>query len=167
MQSRFKVRVFNETDSERAIKLISDIIVNEFNFKLDPDNLDSDIICIEEHYKESDGGCFWVAESIKIYDNRNYHQIIGTIAIRNLKQFESTAELKRMYVSRQFRKLGIGQKMLETAIDFAKGFGYKRIVLDSSKYLDAARILYVKNGFVDVPRYNDNYRADVFMEKKL
>jgi GNAT superfamily N-acetyltransferase len=163
MQSSFEVRVFNQTDSERAIKLISDIIVNEFNFKLDPDNLDSDIICIEEHYKESDGGCFWVAESIKNYDNRNYYQIIGTIAIRNLKQFESTAELKRMYVSRQFRKLGIGQKMLETAIDF----GYKRIVLDSSKYLDAARILYVKNGFVDIPRYNDNYRADVFMEKKL
>jgi glucose dehydrogenase len=76
--------VYNETDSERAIKLISDIIVNEFNFKLDPDNLDSDIICIEGHYKKSDGGCFWVAES---YDNRNNHQIIGTIAIpTNLQQ---------------------------------------------------------------------------------
>jgi hypothetical protein len=75
MQSGFKVRVYNETDSERAIKLISDIIVNEFNFKLDPDNLDSDIICIEGHYKKSDGGCFWVAESIENYDNRNNHQI--------------------------------------------------------------------------------------------
>jgi RimJ/RimL family protein N-acetyltransferase len=69
----------------------------------------ADIICIEGHYKKSDGGCFWVAESIENYDNRNNHQIIGTIAIRNLKQFESTAELKRMYISRQFRQLGIGQ----------------------------------------------------------
>ena len=57
--------------------------------------------------------------------------------------------------------------MLNTVIDFAKGFGYKRIVLDSSKYLHAARILYLKKGFVDIPRYNNNYRADVFMEKKL
>jgi GNAT superfamily N-acetyltransferase len=167
LQSGFKVRVYNETDSERAIKLISDIIVNEFNFKLDPDNLDSDIICIEGHYKKSDGGCFWAAESIENYDNRNNHQIIGTIAIRNLKQFESTAELKRMYVSRQFRQLGIGHKMLDTAIEFAKGFGYKRIVLDSSKYLHAARILYLEKGFIDIPRYNNNYRADVFMEKRL
>jgi acylphosphatase len=46
LQSGFKVRVYNETDSERAIKLISDIIVNEFNFKLDPDNLDS---CLRQY----------------------------------------------------------------------------------------------------------------------
>ena len=129
--------------------------------------MDSDIVCIEGHYKKSDGGCFWVAESIENYDNRNNHQIIGTIAIRNLKQFDSTAELKRMYVSRQFRQLGIGHKMLDIAIDCAKGFDYTRIVLDSSKYLHAARILYLKKGFVDIPRYNNNYRVDVFMEKKL
>ncbi len=72
-----------------------------------------------------------------------------------------------MYVLRQFRQLGIGQKMLDIAIEFAKSFGYKRIVLDSSKYLYAARHLYLKKGFVDISRYNDNYRANVFMEKKL
>jgi hypothetical protein len=65
-------------------------------------------------YKKSDGAFFCVAESIKNYDNRNYHQVISTIAIRNLKQFDSTAELKRMHVSRQFRKLGIRQKMIGT-----------------------------------------------------
>jgi hypothetical protein len=41
------------------------------------------------------------------------------------------------------------------------------MVLDSSKTLYAARALYLKKGFVDIHRYNDNYRADVFMEKKL
>ena len=30
-----------------------------------------------------------------------------------------------------------------------------------------SRALYLKNGFVDIPRYNDNYKADVFMERKL
>lgn len=108
MESGFKVRVFNNrTDSERVLRLISDIIVNEFEFKLDFDGLDSDIACIEEHYKKSDGGCLWVAESTKNCDNNtntnninnnNNYQIIGTTALRNLKQFESTAELKRMCV---------------------------------------------------------------------
>ena len=172
MESGFKVRIFNNwTDSERVVRLISDIIVNEFKFKLDFDGLDSDVVCIEEHYMKSEGGCFWVAESTKNYDNsnnnNNNHQIIGTTALRTVKQFESTAELKRMYVVRQFRQLGIGQKMLNIAIDFAKSFGYKRIVLDSSKYLYAARRLYLKKGFVDISRYNNNYRANVFMEKKL
>jgi hypothetical protein len=57
--------------------------------------------------------------------------------------------------------------LLDIAIDFAKSLGYSRMVLDSSKMLYAARGLYLKNSFVDIPGYNDNYRADVFMEKKL
>ena len=84
-----------------------------------------------------------------------------------MKQFESTCELKRMYVLRGFRRSGLGQKLLDTAIDFAKSVGYSMIVLDSSKMLYAARALYLKNGFIDIPKYNDNYRADVFMERRL
>jgi ribosomal protein S18 acetylase RimI-like enzyme len=161
-----KIRVFQRNDSERVVELISDIIVNEFNFKLEFDTLDSDILAIEEIYNKSDGGCFWVAESID--DNNTQQQkIVGTIAVRNLKQFESTCELKRMYVLNEFRRLGLGQKLLDIAIDFAKSVGYSSMVLDSSKMLYAARALYLKNGFVDIPRYNDNYRADVFMERKL
>jgi ribosomal protein S18 acetylase RimI-like enzyme len=162
------IRVFQRNDSEGVIKLISNIIVKEFNFKLEFDTSDSDILAIEEIYNKSDGGCFWVAESLDD-DNNNPEQqkIVGTTAIRNLKQFESTCELKRMYVLNEFRRLGLGQKLLDLAIDFARSVGYSRIVLDSSKTLRAARALYLKNGFVDIPKYNDNYRADVFMERKL
>ena len=99
--------------------------------------------------------------------NQQQQKIVGTTAVRNLKQFESTCELKRMYVLNEFRRLGLGQKLLDTAIDFAKSVGYSRMVLDSSKTLYGARALYLKKGFVDIPRYNDNYRADVFMERKL
>ena len=94
-------------------------------------------------------------------------KILGTTAVRNLKQFESTCELKRVYVLRDFRQLGMGQQLLDIAIDFAKSVGYSRIVLDSSKALHVARTLYLKNGFIDIPKYNDNYRADVFMERRL
>jgi GNAT superfamily N-acetyltransferase len=128
--------------------------------------LDSDILAIEEIYNKSDRRCFWVAESIAA-NKIQRQKIVGTTAVRNLKQFESTCELKRMYVLKEFRQLGLGQKLLDIAIDFAKSVGYSRMVLDSSKMLHAARALYLKKGFVDIPKYNDNYRADVFMEKKL
>lgn len=168
MSQGIKIRVFQRNDSQRVIKLISDIIVNEFGFKLEFDTLDSDILAIEEIYNKSAGGCFWVAESL---DDNNPEQqrqkIVGTTAVRNLKQFEFTCELKRMYVLNEFRRLGLGQKLLDIAIDFAKSVGYSRMVLDSSKTLCAARALYLKKGFVDIPKYNDNYRADVFMERKL
>jgi len=164
------IRPFQKSDSDKVIEFISDIIVNEFKFKLEFDTLDSDIVAIDESYNKSNGSCFWVAETVVNDDYSNTQQkqkILGTTAIRNLKQFESTCELKRMYVLRDFRLLGIGQKLLDIAIYFAKSVGYSRIVLDSSKALHAARALYLKNGFVDIHRYNDNYRADVFMERRL
>ncbi len=30
-----------------------------------------------------------------------------------------------------------------------------------------SRNLYLKNGFADIPRYNNDHRADVFMKKKI
>lgn len=164
------IRPFQKSDSDKVIEFISDIIVNEFKFKLEFDTLDSDIFAIDESYNKSNGSCFWVAETVVNDDYSNTQQkqkILGTTAVRNLKQFESTCELKRMYVLRDFRRSGVGQKLLDIAIDFAKSVGYSRIVLDSSKALHPARALYLKNGFVDIPKYNDNYRADVFMERTL
>jgi len=155
LSKAFKIRAFHRNDSERVIRLISDIIVNEFNFKLDFNTLDSDIFDIEENYNKCDGGCFWVAESVD--DNNRQQKIVGTTAVRNLKQFESTCEWR----------LGLGQKLLDIAVGHAKNVGYSKMVLDSSSNLYAARALYLKKGFFDIPRYNDNYRADVFMERKL
>jgi GNAT superfamily N-acetyltransferase len=164
------IRPFQKSDSDKVIEFISEIIVNEFKFKLEFDTLDSDILAIDKSYNKSNGSCFWVAETVVNDDyfiTQQKQKIIGTTAVRNLKQFESTCELKRMYVLRDFRRLGLGQKLLDIAVDFAKSVGYSRMVLDSSKMLYAARALYLESGFVDIPRYNDNYRADVFMERRL
>ena len=82
MSQGIKIRVFQRNDSEIVIELISDIIVNEFGFKLEFDTLDSDILAIEEIYNKSDGGCFWVAESI---DDSNTQAIL-----KETKAFEIT-----------------------------------------------------------------------------
>jgi ribosomal protein S18 acetylase RimI-like enzyme len=93
--------------------------LNEF------DTLDSDILAIDKTYNKSNRCCFWVAETI-VNDDSNTQEkqqkqkLVGTTAVRNLKQFESTCELKRMYVSSDFRRLGLGQKLLYTAIRLCK-----------------------------------------------
>ena len=111
---------------------------------------------------------------VELHDNS---QIFGTIAIRKLKDsvFADTnncnsvaiCELKRMFLAKQYRGLGIGQELLDIALDYAKKIGYSKILLYSSKDLVVSRQLYLKNGFVDIRRYNDDPRADVFMVKKL
>src|SRR6266540_2853768 len=160
------IRKYIEGDRNEVIRLISDVLVNEFKFILDFDKLDSDLAQIEYHYNVTGGGCFWVSELSEkrgVDKRENKKRIVGTTAIRKLDQFdpEMTAELKRMYVSKEYRGLGIGQRMLNRAIDFAKKFGYSRILLDSSHSLIPAGRLYFKNGFIYTSRYNDNYRADV------
>ena len=152
------IRIFQDRDSKQVMRLVSDIIINEFHFslQLEESGLDSDLLHIEQHYNKT-GGCFWVAI--------DGDKLVGTTGVRKLTR--TTCELKRMYVLEQNRRLGIGQEMLEAAIKFARSAGYSRMVLDSSKWLIAARSLYLKNGFVDTEKYNNNYRADVFMQKEL
>jgi putative acetyltransferase len=165
----FRVRELSDNDLESVVNLIADIVVNEFNIQLKLDGFDSDLLNLYQHYNKDNGGCFWVAKKVDNNNNNNNsnNQIVGTAAIRNLRQPVSTCELKRMFVLKRYRGLGIGQMMLDVVFDYAKKSGYSNIYLYSSKDLQTARKLYLKNGFVSIPRYNDDYRADVFMARKL
>ena len=63
------------------------------NLKLEFNTLDSDILEIDKIYNKSNRSCFWVAETVVNDDDySNTHQqkqkILGTTAVRNLKQFE-------------------------------------------------------------------------------
>ncbi len=158
---QIQIRELTPDDSESVYCLISDIVGKEFNVGIDLDGLDYDLLHLEECYNKDDGGCFWVAE------NEHKSKIIGTAAIRSLNQLCSSCELKRLFVSKEYRRLGIGKRLLEVALDFARKVGYSKIFLYSSSDLKAARMLYLENGFVDIPRYNDDDRANVFMQRQL
>jgi hypothetical protein len=59
-----KIRPFQKDDSDKVKEFISNIIVNEFKFKLEFNTLDSDILAVDETYNKFSKGCFWVAETI-------------------------------------------------------------------------------------------------------
>lgn len=103
---------------------------------------------------ENEFDCFWCLLS----DGK----VAGTVAVR--RQDDTTAELKAMYLSRELRGKGCGYKLLDLAVTYSKEKGYKRIVLDSMSKYEAALRLYEKYGFKCISRYNDNQKADVFME---
>lgn len=91
--------------------------------------------------------------------------IIGTVAVKRLSDTE--CELKGLYVYAKYHGMGLGRRLAETAVDFAKGSGYERIVLDTVSTYDKALRLYEKMGFQPIERYNNNENADVFMMKEL
>lgn len=64
---------------------------------------------------------------------------------------ETTAEIARVYTEEQYRGKGLAQVLVNRIIEFAKDFGYKKLVLDTWKESVSARKLYSKMGFKEVP----------------
>jgi putative acetyltransferase len=90
----------------------------------------------------------------------------GCIALQPLGR--EVCEMKRLYVRKQYRKLGIGDSLVEVLLDEARTRGYKKMVLDTLGRLIPAIKLYTKFGFQDTTAYYDNPLKDVvFMEKML
>ncbi len=66
---------------------------------------------------------------------------------------EEIGEIKRMYVNPSFRKIGAGRAILQSLINAAKETGYKKLRLDSPKFMEAAHALYRSVGFAAIPVY--------------
>ena len=92
-------------------------------------------------------------------------KVAGTVAVKKID--DTTCELKALYVDSSLRGQGLGYKLLDAAVSFAREKSFSRIVLDSMSKYEAAAKLYRHYGFTDTARYNDNVYADVFMEMKL
>ena len=72
-------------------------------------------------------------------------EVVGSVALRPIAARE--VELKRMYLRPAFRGRGIGQRLLDIALLWAREHGIERIVLDTTEEMAAARRLYERNGF--------------------
>lgn len=90
---------------------------------------------------------------------------VGCGALRTTAR--GVGEIKRMWVAASARGLGIAQRMIEALEREAASLGLRRLQLDTNHVLVEARALYVRNGYREIPRYNDNPYADHFFEKKL
>ena len=78
-----------------------------------------------------------------------------------------TGEIKRLWVAASARGLGIGQRILTTLEEEARGLGLERLRLDTNKSLIEAQALYAKNGYREVPPFNDDPYPDHWFEKRL
>lgn len=82
-------------------------------------------------------------------------------------------EVKRMYVRPRARKAGIGRRLLFDLLDGARQAGYRRVRLDSVRFMHAAHSLYRSAGFVEIEPYPESeitpefWRHWVFMELEL
>ncbi len=95
----------------------------------------------------------------------------GRVAIgcTGIREWESDiAELKRMYIQPEYRKYGIGRKLLELGIETAQVLKYNKIRLDTLPDMTQAINLYLAFGFYEIPAYRFNpNEGTVYMEKNI
>ena len=62
------------------------------------------------------------------------------------------ARLKRLYVDMEYRRKGLGQRLLDKVVEFCKSKNYKKIILGTLPEMKEAMGLYEKNGFKEFKR---------------
>lgn len=93
-------------------------------------------------------------------------EIVGTVSL--IKIDDTTFELSKMAVTDGVQGLGIGKKLVEHCLAFAKERNIQKLILYSNRKLEPAIHLYKKHGFVEIELENGIYeRADIKMEKIL
>lgn len=85
------------------------------------------------------------------------------------KYSETESEVKRMYVSPEFRRHGIATAILNALENWAKALGFSYCILETGKKQVEAVNLYPKCGYVIVPNYGQYAQMEnsLCMKKKL
>jgi len=124
---------------------------------LDGGGLDHDIAHWEKQYTGASGALLLVQDEAG--------EIVGTAGVRRLGP--GLGEIKRMWIRPACQGLGLGRRLLERCVAEAKSLGFRRLRLDTERRMDAALHLYRSCGFTEIPDYNGNPRAQIWMELTL
>ncbi len=132
--------------------------LEELNLIYSPDSSESDLQDIEATYLNNSGAF----EIIQTKDAK----IIATIALLRINP--GTAKLRKMYVAKGYRGLGLGRLLLGKIIENAIYLGYHEILLETVQTMKAAIHLYESIGFRRVNQAMAmSPRCDIVMKKSI
>jgi GNAT superfamily N-acetyltransferase len=130
-----RIRAYEPWMREAIVDVVRSVH-DEYGFTWDFAGYHRDLYDIERYYL-APGGMFW-ALSVG-------ERIVGCVGVTPHGQ---ECELHRLYLRREARGGGMGQRMLDTALDWARQRGFRKMVAWSDVKLGLAHKLYLTNGFV-------------------
>lgn len=156
----FYIREITKYDDKEIEKIIRDCLV-EFGANHDGTAwTDPNLGRFSEIYN-SDKDKYWVAQD-------SSGKIVGGVGIGNLG-VDGVCELQKMYCISKVRGTGIAQKLLDTALEYAKKY-YNKCYLETLDNMIQAQRFYEKNGFVRIKKplvITEHFACDVRYIKEL
>ena len=124
-------------DMGRVVQQQTAIYAREYGWNWEFEALVAEIVA--KYLREYDPTCerCWIAEK----DG----EVVGSVFV--IRHDQSTAKLRMLYVDASARGMGIGQRLVDECVRFARQVGYTRMLLWTVDILTDARKLYQKAGF--------------------
>lgn len=156
------IREIEKKDDTKIAKAIRSVLVEMGVPKVGTAYEDVALDCMTETYSKKNEKYFVVASNDTIF---------GGAGIAKLDNYNgNVCELQKMYFMPEVRGKGIGFKMMQKCLDFAKSAGFSQCYLETMPYMDAAKKLYAKAGFKAIYKPMGNtghYSCSVWMLKDL
>lgn len=150
------IRAATNEDRDRVVALVFGVL-NEYGLPPDLETKDSDLKDIEGNYIRT-GGVFELIEDPE-------GTLLGCFGLFPLNQ--ETVELRKMYFLPQVRGMGLGKRVLERAVAYARRLGFKTITLETASVLQQAIRLYTRFGFSPAAVEHVTARCDQAYTLKL
>jgi molybdate transport system substrate-binding protein len=144
------IRRATPADSSEARELVFTVLA-EYGFAPEPQGTDADLADLGAGFLAG-GGMFDVAVDP---DGR----LAACCGMKILE--DGRLELRKMYVRGDRRGQGLGRRLLERALAWARARGHRRVELETASRLQEAIALYRKAGFVPRPGKPDTCRCDL------
>ena len=140
-------------EAREAIAAYFTEIDRRFDFGFDA----GDLMAEDARTLRAPGGLFLLA--------RSEGRAVACGGLRDLG--EGIAEVKRMWVSDDWRGAGLGGRLLRALEEHARALGHRVVRLDTNGALVEAIAMYDRAGYRRIERYSDNPYAQVWFEKDL
>jgi len=159
--SKIQIRPIQPKDNKKLGELIQLVLEGENAPKTGTAYADKHLFNLNEEYTDPRTTYFVVDEA---------GEILGGAGIGRLAGTKNTCELQKMYFHQRIRGKGLGEKMINTCLTFAKEAGYDFCYIETLPFMKAAKKRYEKSGFEYIEKRLGNtghFSCTTFMLKKL
>ena len=158
----FIIREIQQQDNLQLAKLIREVLVELGVPKVGTAYEDKATDEMYETYQKEKAGYFVIEHNGVIVGGAGYSQLDNYNG--------NVCEFQKMYFSPTIRGKGLGSKLIDFCLEKAREDGFDQCYLETMPYMEAARALYKKNGFVNLDKPLGNtghYSCNVWMIKDL